>query len=211
MRADVEGRLAFRLTFADVDAVQFFFANYYRWMERALAELMAACGYPRRQSLAERVGFPVVESGCRYKQRALVDEELQVVARFSSMSARSFRVAYEFLDQAGASVAEGFTHHVCVDLATMRSRPVPEAFRASSGEGGGGQAATDELAALRRLTASLIQLQRGSDSPAVERALRLATYYCYLARDFLGDCELAPELDGDLGLDPERTGGARQA
>jgi hypothetical protein len=48
MRTDVQGRLHFRLTFAGVDSVQFFFADYYGWMERAFAELMAACGYPRR-------------------------------------------------------------------------------------------------------------------------------------------------------------------
>lgn len=131
----VQGRIRFRLTFSDVDMVQFFFADYYRWMERALAELMCACGLPRAQSLRQGMGFPVVESGCEYKQRAVVDDELEVTARFSHMSARAFRVEYEFRNVAtGALVARGFTQHVCVDLAAMRARPVPEAFREPQGE-----------------------------------------------------------------------------
>lgn len=58
MRTGLRGRLRFRLTFSDVDAAQFFFADYYcRWMERALTELIAACGYSRAQSMRERRGF----------------------------------------------------------------------------------------------------------------------------------------------------------
>lgn len=129
MRTDVEGRLQFRLTFSDVDAVQFFFADYYRWMERAQAELMASCGYPRAQSMRDRRGFPVVESGCTYLKRALVDDQLVVVAVFTDMSTRSFRVGYTFCHLDGSVVARGFTQHVSVDLDQMKSCQVPGAFR----------------------------------------------------------------------------------
>lgn len=129
MREDVRGRLEFRLTYADVDMVQFFFADYYRWMDRALAELMEECGYPRRASLERRRGFPVVESGCTYVGRALVDEKLTVEARFVHMSNRAFRVGYDFAKLDGAEVAHGFTQHVCVDLDAMRPVAVPEQFR----------------------------------------------------------------------------------
>lgn len=131
MRTDVEGRLRFRVTFSDVDAVQFFFADYYRWMERAHAELMASCGYPRAQSMQQRRGFPVVESGCTYEKRAVLDDLVEVVARFSDMTERSFRVAYTFSHQDGAVIARGFTQHVSVDLDVMKACPVPTAFRGS--------------------------------------------------------------------------------
>jgi YbgC/YbaW family acyl-CoA thioester hydrolase len=129
MRTDVEGRLRFRLTFADMDLIQFFFADYYRWMERAFAELMAECDYPRAESYAGGFGFPVVESGCKYVERALIDEQLEIAARFVEMSDRSFRVGYEFTRLDGGPVATGFTQHVCVDVAAMKARPVPEKFR----------------------------------------------------------------------------------
>lgn len=129
MRTDVHGRLRFRLTFSDVDAVQFFFADYYRWMERALAELMAACGYSRAQSMRERRGFPVLESGCTYEKRAVVDDQLEVVATFVDMRERSFRVGYTFYHLDGSVVARGFTQHVTVDLDIMKACPVPAAFR----------------------------------------------------------------------------------
>lgn len=131
MRSDVEGRLRFRLTFSDVDAVQFFFADYYRWMERALAELMVACGYPRAHSMRERRGFPVVESGCTHETRAVLDEVLEVTARFVDTTERSFRVGYIFYHLDGSVVARGFTQHVTVDLDLMKACPVPAAFRSS--------------------------------------------------------------------------------
>jgi len=62
MRTAMQGRLQFRLTYADIDAAQFFFAIYYSWMERAFTELMAACGNPRRMATKDRCGFPAVES-----------------------------------------------------------------------------------------------------------------------------------------------------
>lgn len=131
MRTDVEGRLEFRLTFADMDLVQFFFADYYQWMDRAFAELMAGCGYPRGESFADGLGFPVVESGCKHENRALIDQQLEITARFVDMSNRSFRVGYEFKHMDGTVVATGFTHHVCVDVSEMKAHPVPDQFRNS--------------------------------------------------------------------------------
>jgi YbgC/YbaW family acyl-CoA thioester hydrolase len=136
VRTDVAGRLEFRLTFSDVDLVQFFFADYYRWMERALAELMDTCGYSRKASFAEGLGFPIVESGCRYLRPASVDERLVVVGRFTEMSTRSFRVGYRF-ERDGAELAEGFTQHVVVRLDRMESCPVPEVFRVAPASDGG--------------------------------------------------------------------------
>lgn len=128
-----EGRLRFRLTYADVDAVQFYFADYYRWMERAFAELIDAAGYPRAAASADGVGFPVVESGCRYLKRATVDQHLTVVARFGEIGNRSFRVDCRFLHDDGSVAAEGFTRHVCVDIDAMAARAVPDAFRTAAG------------------------------------------------------------------------------
>jgi acyl-CoA thioester hydrolase len=132
MRTDVQGTLQFRLTYADVDSVQFFFANYYSWMERAFAELMAACGYPRRMAVKDRRGYPVVESGCKYLKRAIADDKLTVVAKFTQMSNRSFRVEYTFLHEDDSVAATGFTQHVCIDVDEIKARPVPELFVSKS-------------------------------------------------------------------------------
>lgn len=131
--APTEGRLRFRLTYADVDAVQFYFANYFRWMERAFAELIDAAGYSRAAATADRVGFPVVESGCRYLKRATVDQHLTVVASFGEIGNRSFRVDCRFLHDDGSVAAEGFTRHVCVNIDAMASQAVPDVFRTASG------------------------------------------------------------------------------
>lgn len=132
MRSNVEGRLRFRLSFADVDLVQFFFADYYQWMDRGFTELIAECGYPRAEAVADGVAFPVVESGCKYEGRAVIDDQLEISARFVDMSNRSFRVGYDFTKLDGSLVATGFTQHVCVDVAAMKARPVPGEFREST-------------------------------------------------------------------------------
>lgn len=103
MRTGVHGRLRFRLTLSDADAVQFFFADYYRWRERA--------------------------RGCTHEKRSVVDDQLEVIATFADMRERSFRVAYTFCHLDGSVAAHGFTQHVTVDLDIMKACPVPAAFR----------------------------------------------------------------------------------
>ncbi len=125
MEDRVEGRLRFRITMSDVDIVQFFFADYFRWMERALAELFVTCGYARTDAMRDRVAYPVVEAGCSYRARARLDEQLDVAARFAEVGERSFRVGYRFAGLDGSVVAEGFTHHVCVSTTDMQPRRVP--------------------------------------------------------------------------------------
>lgn len=125
------GQLRMRLTYADVDRVQFFYANYYRWMDRGLAELFANTGLDRSRAYDEGYGFPVVESGCKYLARALVDQYLTVTTHFSAMSQRSFRLSHVFTHDNGQVAAEGFTQHVCVHVHEMKPRAVPEAFRAA--------------------------------------------------------------------------------
>lgn len=61
MRTDMQGKRQFRLTYADIDAAQFVFANYYSWMERAFTELMTVCGNPRRMATNDRCGFSALE------------------------------------------------------------------------------------------------------------------------------------------------------
>lgn len=131
MTADtaVTGQIRLRLTYGDVDRVQFFYANYYHWMDRGLAELFANTGLDRSQAYDEGYGFPVVESGCKYLARALVDQHLTVTTRFGDMSRRAFRLEHVFTHDDGRVAAEGFTQHVCVNVHEMKPREVPEAFR----------------------------------------------------------------------------------
>ena len=125
----VTGQVRMRLTYADVDRVQFFYANYYHWMDRGLAELFANTGMSRSQAFDEGYGFPVVESGCKYLARALVDQHLTVTTRFLEMSQRAFRLSHVFNHDDGRLAAEGFTQHVCVNVHEMKPRAVPEPFR----------------------------------------------------------------------------------
>ncbi len=133
--SQINGKIRMRLTYADVDRVQFFFANYYHWMDRGLAELLANAGLDRSKAYDQGFGFPVVESGCKYLARALVDQHLTVTTTFQSMSQRSFRLGHIFRHDDGSIAAEGFTQHVCVNVHEMKPREVPDAYRAAFAAG----------------------------------------------------------------------------
>lgn len=53
-----------------------------------------------------------------------------------------------------------------------------------------------ETAKIDNIQAELQSLLDETANPAVSMSLRHALYYCHLAKGFLGDDGLSPELDG---------------
>ena len=72
----------------------------------------------------------VAESGCRYHSEAAFPSLMTAGIRLATLGTSSVRhdIAV-FADQAQTASAEGFMVHVCVDGATRRPAPMPEAWR----------------------------------------------------------------------------------
>jgi hypothetical protein len=52
-----------------------------------------------------------------------------------------------------------------------------------------------EISEIVEVKSRLEEIMRETSSPAVVMSLQQAIYYCHLAKDFLGDDGLSPELD----------------
>src|SRR2546421_3119397 len=74
----------------------------------------------------QKVHLPVAEANVRYARPARLDDLLEVRCWVSERKRASFRFAYEIVDEAGHTVATGFTLHACWDPATSKTIAVPD-------------------------------------------------------------------------------------
>jgi acyl-CoA thioester hydrolase len=106
-----------RVRFADTDAQGIAHnSRYFVWFEVARVEYLReyAGGYQQLR-----------ETGIE----ALVDDVLHVHTRCVDVRGARFRYEYVIVREDGTVVADGSTHHACVDAATMRPTRIPEWLR----------------------------------------------------------------------------------
>jgi 4-hydroxybenzoyl-CoA thioesterase len=104
-----------RLTMGDVDAIQVYAPNYFRWMDQGIHELFAALGHPVSQFLAEGNGTPAVDAGCQYFAPVTLDEVLECTTYVSRVGTSSFDLTHEFRCD-GRAVARGSMTHVWIEI-----------------------------------------------------------------------------------------------
>jgi acyl-CoA thioester hydrolase len=114
-----------RVRFAETDAQGIAHNSVYLvWFELARVEYLErfAGGYP---ALRERgIESFVTESRVRYREPARFDDRLTVHAGCRDVRGARFRFVYE-IERAGTVVADGETHHACVDAVSHRPTRVP--------------------------------------------------------------------------------------
>jgi acyl-CoA thioester hydrolase len=115
-----------RVRFAETDAQGVAHnSSYFVWFELARVEYLRAFagGY---QALRDRgIEALVLETHLRYLQPARFDDELVVRTRCSDVRGSRFRFDYA-VERAGATIADGWTAHACVDKRTFRPVRVPD-------------------------------------------------------------------------------------
>jgi acyl-CoA thioester hydrolase len=115
-----------RVRFAETDAQGIAHNSVYLvWFELARVEYLEryAGGYPALR--ARGIEAFVTESRVRYLEPAHFDDRLTIRASCGDVRGARFRFAYE-IDRDGTRVADGETHHACVDAGTRRPTRVPE-------------------------------------------------------------------------------------
>jgi acyl-CoA thioester hydrolase len=114
-----------RVRYKDTDCMNVvYYGNYLTYFEVGRVEYLRAQGRPI-SDVNERVHMPVVETQVRYVKPARLDELLEIRCWISERRRASFRFAYEIRNDAGETVATGFTLHACLDPATARMVAVP--------------------------------------------------------------------------------------
>lgn len=103
---------------------------YYSLFDTAVCRLLVDAGI-----LTWRGGdhiMVVAENGCRYHSEVAFPDRISAGLRLGRLGERSVR--YEigvFREDSDMASAEGFMVHVCVDAATRRPAPLPQAWRAA--------------------------------------------------------------------------------
>jgi acyl-CoA thioester hydrolase len=114
-----------RVRYKDTDCMKVaYYGNYLTYFEVGRVEFLRQQGIPISE-VDQKVHLPVVEASVRYVRPARLDDLLEIRCWVSERKRASFRFAYEILNEAGETVATGFTLHACWDPATSKMIAVP--------------------------------------------------------------------------------------
>ena len=95
-----------RVIMGDVDAAGIlYFAAPYRWLEEAFTGWLKQVGHPLGASLREGSGCPCVTSATSYSVPLVLDDEIDLSLRASSIGTTSFSVTVEAVRPSDGAVA----------------------------------------------------------------------------------------------------------
>ena len=121
-----------RVYYEDTDAQGLvYFANYFKYMERARTEWLRARGIEQDRLRAEENRlFVVVETGARFLVPARFNDELWVSVELEEMARASFQMIQEIHRGAadGELLCTGTTRAACITAASYRPARLPRAL-----------------------------------------------------------------------------------
>lgn len=100
-------------------------SSYLLWFELARTGLLRESGHAYRDLETDGVRLPVLEYGCKFLRSADYDDALVIETRVRELRSRTVTFDYVVVRD-GERIAEGFTHHVCVD-GNQKPRRFPDA------------------------------------------------------------------------------------
>jgi acyl-CoA thioester hydrolase len=89
-------------------------SSYLLWFELARTGLLREAGHAYRDLEDRGVRLPVLEYGCKFLKSADYDDALQIETRVRDVRSRTITFDY-LVRRDNQLLAEGFTHHACVD------------------------------------------------------------------------------------------------
>lgn len=124
--------VAVKVRYAETDAQRVVYhGNYVPWFEVGRTEYCERAGYPYARMEADGIFITVVELNARFRRSARYGDTVTVRTRLAAMKSRGCSFRYEVLLPDGSLSAEGETHHLFLDAATLKPCPVPPAVRAA--------------------------------------------------------------------------------
>ncbi len=131
MSETLRNTISYRVPYADTDQMKVvYYANYLVYFERARNELLRALGLTYREMESMGFALPVREAHVNYSAPATYDDLLEITAWCEELKGVRVKICCE-IRRDGKLLADGYTVHVFVNLATMRpSKPSPEILNA---------------------------------------------------------------------------------
>lgn len=118
--------IPYRVPYADTDQMHVvYYANYLAFFERARNELMRAAGFTYRELEAGGFALPVLEAHVQYHAPATYDDLIEISAWCSEFKGVRLKICCE-VRRDNRLLADGYTVHAHVNMATLRpTRPTP--------------------------------------------------------------------------------------
>ena len=117
--------IRYRVPYADTDKMGVvYYANYLVYFERLRTRLMEDLGLPYPELEQRGFAMPVVEAHVSYRAGAGYDDELEIRGRLAWVKGARLRVDCEVW-RGEQLLAEGYTVHACVAMATGRPVRIP--------------------------------------------------------------------------------------
>jgi 4-hydroxybenzoyl-CoA thioesterase len=107
-----------------------FYPNYFRFIEEAEEELFRAAGFDRFTLLQQnKVWMPRAEAFAKFVGPIKLGAAVRIRLYPKLQGEKTVRYDFEFLDETGEKLTEGYVTVVCVDAAQFKGTPIPSAIR----------------------------------------------------------------------------------
>ena len=107
-----------------------FYPNYFRFIEEAEEELFRAAGFDRFTLLQQnKVWMPRAEAFAKFVGPIKLGAAVRIRLYPKLQGEKTVRYDFEFLDESGDKLTEGYVTVVCVDAARFKGTPIPDAIR----------------------------------------------------------------------------------
>jgi len=114
-----------RIRFVDTDATaRIHYTAVFRHFEIAEDEFFRHLGFPYN-TRDSALSYPRVRVEAEYLQALLYEDVVDVAVTLDRIGRSSYTLAFQ-MEKAGCTAARGKITVVCMELATQRSRPLPE-------------------------------------------------------------------------------------
>src|SRR3954453_19429791 len=100
---------SFKVKWGDTDAAGIvFYPNFYKWMDEATHEFLAAIGLPSSTLYSEQqVSVPLLEANCQFKSPLFFEDDVIVRSSVVEMQRKVFKISHKFF-KGEKMVAEGY-------------------------------------------------------------------------------------------------------
>lgn len=120
-----------RVRFGDTDASgRIFYASLLHHFDAAETEFLRSRGVAYGSIEHQPVGFPRVHVECDFSSSLAFDDPMDIAVTVERVGGSSFTLGFEVTVE-GRRAARGKLVIVCIDKATQRATPIPEALRAA--------------------------------------------------------------------------------
>ena len=122
---------SFKVRWGDTDAAGIvFYPNFYKWMDEATHEFLAAIGLPSSTLYSEQqVSVPLLEANCQFKSPLFFEDDVIVRSSVVEMQRKVFKISHKFF-KGEKIVAEGYEIRAWTSFKEKpKAYPIPDEVR----------------------------------------------------------------------------------